>query len=98
MKGQGRGNGQGRGAGGGQGGGQGGGRGGGGRGQDGAAMGAGGSCLCPKCGKSFPHQPGVPCLNERCAECGVALVREGSPHHQQILQRREKAADKRTEG
>jgi hypothetical protein len=101
MQGQGRGGGRGAGAGSGQGGGRGGGSGGrggggggGGRGQSGAAMGAGGSCLCPKCGQRFPHQPGVPCLSERCSECGVALVREGSPHHQQILQRRENAADK----
>lgn len=93
MKGQGRGNGQGRGAGGGRGGG----RGGGGRGQSGAAMGAGGSCLCPKCGRRFPHQPGVPCLDERCTDCGVALVREGSPHHEQILQRRGNAVSKKTE-
>lgn len=96
MKGQGRGSGQGQGAGGGQGG-QGG-RGGGGGGQGGGAMGAGGSCLCPKCGRRFPHQRGVPCLNERCEDCGVALIREGSAHHQQIAQRRDNAARKGTEG
>jgi len=27
-------------------------------------------------------------MQERCAACGVALVREGSPHHQEILARR----------
>ncbi len=109
MKGQGRGNGQGRGAGagqGGQGGRAGGGRGqgggamgtGGGRGQGDGAMGAGGSCLCPKCGRRFPHKPGAPCLKERCADCGSALVREGSVHHQQISQRRGDAAGEGTEG
>jgi len=98
MKGQGRGSGQGQGqgAGGGQGG-QGG-RGGESGGQGGGAMGAGGSCLCPKCERRFPHQRGVPCLNERCPDCGTALVREGSAHHQQITQRRGNAARKGTEG
>jgi hypothetical protein len=27
-------------------------------------------------------------MEERCPECGVALVREGSPHHEQIKERR----------
>ena len=67
----------------------GGGRGGGGRpGGPGGGMGAGGACICPKCGQRQPHRPGVPCLEERCPECGVALIREGSPHHQDIEQRR----------
>jgi len=56
-------------------------------GQDGQSMGAAGSCVCPKCGWKAPHRPGVPCLEERCAECGAALVREGSPHHRQITSR-----------
>jgi len=51
-------------------------------------LGAGGFCLCPKCGRRFPHQRGVPCLEERCHECGAALVREGSAHHQEITARR----------
>jgi hypothetical protein len=58
------------------------------RGTGGGGMGAAGSCVCPKCDGRFPHQPGMPCMEERCPECGVALVREGSPHHQQILARR----------
>jgi hypothetical protein len=71
--------------------GQGSGRGaGGGRGGSGAGggMGGGGFCVCPKCGQREPHQPGVPCLQERCPSCGVAMVREGSPHHQEIESRR----------
>jgi hypothetical protein len=68
-------------------GGRGGGMGGGGR-AGGAGMGAGGECLCPKCGRRQPHRPGVPCIEERCPECGCALVREGSPHHQEIERRR----------
>lgn len=51
-------------------------------------MGAAGFCICPKCGRQTAHQPGVPCIQERCSECGVALVREGSPHHEEILARR----------
>jgi hypothetical protein len=83
MQGQGRGDGRGSGAGSGRGGGvsNGCGRGGG--------MGSGGFCICPRCGRRYPHQRGVPCLEERCQDCGVALVREGSTHHQEIQQRRD---------
>ena len=63
---------------------------GGGRGMGGGGMGAAGFCICPKCGRRTAHQPGVPCVQERCSECGVALVREGSPHHQAILARQPK--------
>lgn len=73
MQGQGRGGGRGAGAGSGRGGG----------------MGSGGFCICPKCGKRFPHQQGVPCLDERCQDCGVALVREGSAHHLETQKRRD---------
>ena len=100
MKGRGRGSGQGRGQGQGIGAGsgnRGGGVGGGGA-QGGGGMGAGGSCLCPKCGRSFPHRQGVPCLNEWCEDCGVALIREGSVHHEKLTQRRGKAGGAGTEG
>jgi len=96
MKNQGRGGGQGAGAGSGRGGG-GMGAGGGGRGQGGGGMGTGGSCVCPKCGRSFSHHRGVPCLNERCSDCGVALVREGSAHYEQIAQRRGETGGDETE-
>ncbi|MGD8439620.1 MAG: hypothetical protein PVG53_03730 [Holophagae bacterium] len=88
--GQGRGGGQGRGSGQGRGGAQGGP--GAGRGR-GGGMGAGGACLCPKCNRRFPHRQGVPCLDERCPECGSALIREGSPHHQDMMARREARED-----
>lgn len=77
----GRGAGQGQGQGGGMGGGQG-------RGQGGGRMGGGGFCLCPKCGHRAPHSAGSPCLQERCPSCGSAMVREESPHHQEIESRR----------
>lgn len=65
-----------------------GGRGNRGRGGCGGFMGAGGACVCPKCGQRVPHNAGIPCIKERCPDCGVALVREGSPHHQEIQSRR----------
>jgi len=55
-------------------------------------MGAGGACVCAKCGARVPHRPGVPCMDERCPKCGVALVREGSAHHQEIEARRDRSA------
>ena len=62
------------------GGGAGGGRrgmgGGGGRGRmGGQGLGAGGNCLCPKCGKTVPHQIGVPCTQAVCPDCGIAMIR-----------------------
>lgn len=65
-----------------------GGRGNRGRGGCGSSLGAGGACICPKCGQRFPHNAGIPCIEERCPSCGVAMVREGSPHHQEIESRR----------
>ncbi len=69
-----------------QGGGQGQGQGGQGRGQGGQgqggrlsgplAGGAGGTCLCPKCGNREPHERGVPCLQKQCSKCGTAMTRE----------------------
>lgn len=87
---RGRGGGMGRGGGGGMGRGGGGmGRGGGRRGSDSAALGADGACVCPKCSAQSAHSAGVPCMDERCPSCGCALVREGSPHHQQLLRRQQ---------
>jgi hypothetical protein len=84
-QGRGQGRGQGQGMQTGRGAGRGSGRGGSG---EGGGMGGGGFCVCPKCGRRVPHQPGIPCLQERCPTCGVAMVREGSPHHQEIESRR----------
>ncbi len=43
----------------------------------GAGAGPGGSCICPQCGMKVPHQPGVPCFQVKCPQCGTNMVREG---------------------
>jgi predicted amidophosphoribosyltransferase len=57
--------------------------------------GAGGSCICPKCGETVPHRRGIRCQEERCPTCGAKLLREGSYHHRLFL---EKQAKKRQKG
>jgi predicted amidophosphoribosyltransferase len=53
-------------------------------------MGSGGFCVCPKCGQKIPHQRGVPCQQERCPQCNVKMVREGSYHHQLVEEKKRK--------
>jgi len=50
-------------------------------------LGAGGRCVCPKCGKTIPHSEGVRCQDERCPECAAKMLREGSEHHKLFLQK-----------
>lgn len=38
--------------------------------------GAGGNCICEKCGHKIPHQKGVPCVNLKCPTCNLGLKRE----------------------
>lgn len=59
-----------------------------GRRRHGQGMGPAGFCVCPKCGFRKEHLPGVPCVEERCPSCGVALVREGSEHDRLIRERK----------
>jgi predicted amidophosphoribosyltransferase len=55
-------------------------------------MGAGGNCICPKCGAKQPHRAGIPCREERCPKCGTRMVREGSYHHE-LIQEKKKGGD-----
>ena len=38
--------------------------------------GVGGSCVCPSCGATTPHQAGVPCYQVSCPKCGTKMVRQ----------------------
>jgi len=38
--------------------------------------GPGGFCVCPNCGNRVPHQPGIPCMQVKCPNCGTQMVRE----------------------
>ena len=53
-------------------------------------MGAGGYCICPKCGKKTQHQDGVRCQDEKCPQCGAKMLREHSHHHQLLEEKRAK--------
>ncbi len=40
-----------------------------------SGMGPGGDCVCPSCGQKTPHQPGTPCTEVKCSNCGTAMLR-----------------------
>jgi hypothetical protein len=40
------------------------------------SAGAAGTCFCPQCGHSEPHERGVPCTRKQCPKCGAALARQ----------------------
>ncbi len=50
-------------------------------------MGSGGFCVCLRCGRREPHKVGVPCMKVRCPDCSAVMVREGSEHHQEAVER-----------
>jgi predicted DNA-binding protein (UPF0251 family) len=58
--------------------------------EKGQAMGAGGYCICPKCNERIAHQRGIPCQEENCPKCGRKMMREGSFHHQKLMEKRGK--------
>jgi hypothetical protein len=42
----------------------------------GFAMGPGGNCVCPNCGKTAQHPIGTPCYQMKCPGCGTVMTRE----------------------
>ena len=58
-------------------------------------LGPNGNCVCPKCGLRVTHTPGSPCQENRCAQCGAKLLREGSEHHQAFLEKKRKSKKKK---
>jgi ferredoxin len=36
------------------------------------------TCICPECGYSKPHVPGLPCRTEQCPNCHIPLARNDS--------------------
>ena len=57
-------------------------------------MGAGGFCLCPRCGEKIPHIRGERCIEQRCPKCNSKMIREGSDHHERIERKRTSAGRK----
>jgi len=57
---------------------------------EGQEMGAGGHCICPKCDERIAHRRGIPCQEESCPKCGRKMMREGSYHHQKLMEKRNK--------
>ena len=38
--------------------------------------GPGGECVCPSCRTIKTHEPGMPCTEIKCPECGSRMVRK----------------------
>lgn len=47
-----------------------------------------GFCICLHCNTKIPHQPGVPCKESICQQCGKNMIRENSYHHQLYLKKK----------
>lgn len=46
-----------------------------------------GCCICPRCNIKLEHQPGIPCRENLCPQCGKKMIRENSYHHQLYLKK-----------
>lgn len=53
-------------------------------------MGAVGYCVCVSCGYRKLHVAGVPCMEEKCPQCGKIMMREGSEHHKLAVEKKKK--------
>jgi hypothetical protein len=41
----------------------------------GSGLGIGGDCVCPQCGTKAPHERSMPCMQQKCPQCGTLMVR-----------------------
>ena len=51
-------------------------------------MGAGGYCICPKCNERILHQHAMPCQEQKCPKCRSRMMREGSYHHEKLIEKK----------
>jgi uncharacterized protein len=49
-----------------------------------------GFCICLHCTTKMRHQPGIPCWQSACPQCGRKMIRENSYHHQLYLKKKGK--------
>lgn len=48
-------------------------------------LGRNGECICPKCKALVKHKRSIPCHDTKCPECGTKMLRKGSEHYYQWL-------------
>ncbi|HPP07036.1 MAG TPA: hypothetical protein PLW88_06665 [Syntrophorhabdaceae bacterium] len=41
----------------------------------GRGLGPAGTCVCPSCGTTAPHERGIPCYKMKCPNCGTTMTR-----------------------
>ncbi len=46
-----------------------------------------GYCICPKCNRKEKHKRGIPCNSMLCPDCNIQMIREGSLHHLEIIEK-----------
>ncbi|MEN8223163.1 MAG: ferredoxin [Acidobacteriota bacterium] len=56
--------------------------------QSGEGAGPSGQCVCVKCNYLSAKKRGVPCMDEKCPDCGATLLREGGSHHQSAINKK----------